>query len=586
MTGETSSNRIIDEADGDLAEDFHDDKTLKQRFVENPGPGLRWAVVLFALLALEAGRFADGLSDSGQVFVFIYESVVYIPHAVGDNAGAALGSPVAGTVAFALTAFLLLVLVADPLIVRLPDPPAEMLGLSVNGYGRWADRVLVGSVLGVVAVLLAVTPVGTGLDATVAAIQSGLESLGELQTLTSRETIPNQGHRTPGGGWEGPFLGLSPALAWGLRVVVIFGYAFGLLAWLWHGYNVYREHYRGTDWTPFDDTVRRFRNHSWGLFGLVIVVTFFTMALWAPALTSVPIEHNHYEPYQHEVTYLEDGELQTTLHGEANMHSRSDGTASNVGPLSYDDYGRWAPAGTNSDGKDLFTFIVFGARTSLVIGLLTVSIGASLALAVAMITAYYKGLVDLLFIFTTDTFMSVPQFLVLLMLLVIFSEANHPIVEYYDGGVLMALIFAATLWPALWRSIRGPALQVAEEEWIDAAKSYGQRPGMIMRKHMTPYVMGYLLIYGSLILGSIVIQTAALSFLGVGVAPPTPEWGRMIADGRPFIATQSWHIATIMGFLIVFLVLGFNALGDAIRDAIDAETSLDGDTVGGGGGGA
>jgi len=584
MTERATSNTVIDQAEGDLAERFHDDKTFAQRVVENPQPGLRWAVVLFVLLALEVGRFAHGLSDSGRVFVFIFESVAYIPHAVGDNVGAVLGPPT-GAVAFALVTFVILILVADPIVVRLPEAPAEFLGISASGYERWTDRLVVGGVLGVVGVLLAATPVGTGFDAVMAALQSGLESLGGLQSLTSRETIPNQGHRTPGGGWEGPFLGLSPAQAWGLRVAVIFGYAFGLLAWLWHGYNVYREHYRGADWTPFDDTVRRFRNHSWGLFGLVIVVSFFVMAIWAPALTSVPIEHNHYEPYQHEVTYLDDGELKTALHGEANIHSRSDGTDSNVGPLSYDDYGRWAPAGTNSDGKDLFTFIVFGARTSLVIGLLTVSIGASIALAVAMITAYYKGLVDLLFIFTTDTIMSVPQFLVLLMLLVIFSEANHPLVEYYDGGVLMALIFAATLWPGLWRSIRGPSLQVVEEEWIDAAKSYGQRPGMIMRKHMTPYIMGYLLIYASLILGGVVIQTAALSFLGVGVTPPTPEWGRMIADGRPYISTESWHIATIMGFLIVFLVLGFNALGDAIRDAIDAETSLEDEQVDGSGGG-
>jgi len=585
MTEEATPTTVIDQAEGDLAERFRDDKTLTQRFVENPQPGLRWAAVLLGLLALELGRFATAFSDSGRVFVFIFESVAYVPHAVGNNVGATLGSLV-GTGAFALTAFLLLVLVADPIIVRLPDPPVEMLGITTGGYGRWVDRILVGSAIGVVGVLLAVTPVGTAFDAVVAAFQEGLESLGELQTLTSRETIPNQGHRTPGGGWEGPFLGLSSAQAWALRVAVIFGYAFGLLAWLWHGYNVYREHYRGADWTPFDDTVRRFRNHSWGLFGLVIVASFFVMAFWAPALTSVPVEHNHYQPYQHEVTYLDDGELQTTLHGEANMHSRSDGTDSNVGPLSYDDYGRWAPAGTNSDGKDLFTFIVFGARTSLVIGLLTVTIGASIALAVAMITAYYKGLVDLLFVFTTDTIMSVPQFLLLLMLLVVFREANHPLVEFYDGGVLMALIFAATLWPNLWRSIRGPALQVTEEEWIDAAKSYGQRPGMIMRKHMTPYVMGYLLIYTSLILGGVVIQTAALSFLGVGVAPPTPEWGRMIADGRPYVSTESWHIATIMGCLIVSLVLGFNALGDAIRDAIDAEASLEDGEVDAGGGGA
>lgn len=575
---------VIDSADDD-APDSHGDRTFWGRVEENPSPGLRWAGVFVGLLALELGRFAAGLDEFAGVFVFIYESVAYIPRAVGGNVNSLLG-PTAGTVGFGVTAFLLLLVLADPIRVRLPSQPVELLDVSVpGGYARWVDRVIVSSLLGAVAALLALTPAGAAFDAAVAAVQAGTESVSSLQTLTSRETIPNQGHRTPDGGWEGPFLGLSPAQAWALRVTVIFGYAFGLLGWLWYGYNIYRRHYRGPDWTPFDDTVRRFRNHTWGLFGLVIVVSFFVLAIWAPALTSVPVEEGHYQPYQHEVTYLgDDGELKTTLHGHANMNSRSDGTDTNVGPLSYDDYGRWSPAGTNSDGKDLFTFIVFGARTSLVIGLLSVVIGSVVALAVAMVTAYYKGLVDLIFIFTTDTIMGVPQFLLLLLLLIIFKEANHPLVEFYDGGVLLALIFAATLWPGLWRSVRGPALQVAEEDWVDAAKSYGQRPGEIMRKHMTPYVMGYILIYGSLILGTTVIQTAALSFLGVGVAPPTPEWGRMIADGRPYISTVSWHIATIMGCLIVLLVLGFNALGDAIRDAIDAETALENSDVEGSGG--
>jgi len=571
-----------DDAESSPAVVAEDDRLVRERIAGHPRPALFWAAGFCGLLALELGRFAGGAMRFGVVVEFCYESIVYFPRWIAGNVAGTLG-PTAGTVAFVLTALFLLALLSGPISASLGRSPVNALGLPVPlAYRRVGDRAVVTIALGLFFAALAWTPAGAVLDAVVAALASAVEWVASLQTLTSRETIPNQGHRTPGGGWEGPFLGLTPAQAWALRVAVVFGYAFVLLAWLWRGYNVYREHYRGADWTPRDDVVDRFRRHWWGLFGLAVVTGFFVMAIWAPALTSVPIQENHYQPYQHETAYLtDDGEVATISHGEANMESRSNG-ASNVGPLSYDDYDRWAPAGTNRDGKDLFTFIVFGARTSLVIGLLAVGIGAGLALVLSLLTAYYKGVVDVIVVLTSDTIISIPQFLLLLTLIVVLAEWQHPIVEFYDGGVLMALIFGLTMWPGLWRSLRGPSLQATENQWVDAAESYGQRPTVIMRKHMAPYVVSYMMIYGSLILGTIVIQTSALSFLGIGVTPPTPEWGRMIADGRQFVSTKSWHIATIMGFLIVLVVVGFNALGDAIRDAIDPETQV-GDAGGGGG---
>jgi peptide/nickel transport system permease protein len=228
---------------------------------------------------------------------------------------------------------------------------------------------------------------------------------------------------------------------------------------------------------------------------------------------------------------------------------------------------------------------VFGTRTSLVISLTAIGLATSIALGMSLITAYYKGVVDVLTVITSDTIISVPAFLMVLLLSVVFQEANHPIAAVYDGGLLLALIFAFVYWPGLWRSIRGPSLQVAEQEWVDAAKSYGQSPFQTMRKHMTPYIAGYIMIYASLLLGGIIIATAALSFLGLGVNPPTPEWGRMVSEGRSYISTQSWHIATIPGVFIVFVVMGFNALGDGIRDAIDPESDVgsgDAATTGGG----
>ena len=96
-----------------------------------------------------------------------------------------------------------------------------------------------------------------------------------------------------------------------------------------------------------------------------------------------------------------------------------------------------------------------------------------------------------------------------------------------------------------------------------------------MRRHILPYIVGYLMVYASMNFGGIVIGIAGLSFLGLGISPPTPEWGLIVDVGQPLLTTASWHVAVIPGLLVVLVVTGFNALGDGIRDAIDAETNLE-----------
>jgi peptide/nickel transport system permease protein len=558
--------------------------TLRERVATNPRPALLWLLGVCTLLALEIGRFAGGIRSIGAAVDLVVDGVTVGPAWVEGNVAGTLG-PLAGDIAFVLTAAVLLLLAAVPVRAVLPVSLVKTVGLERNSRADdLLEQALVAVGVGAAAVLIASTPVGALVDGSVAAITSVLDALSSLPTVTSREVIPNQGHRLPEGGWDGTFLGLSPAAAWAVRVAVVYAYAFIALAWAWVGYRIFREHYREADWTPRDDSVNRFRNHYWGLLGLVIVFAFVVMAVWAPALGPTTAEENLFSPYENEFEYLEGDEVVTVSHGTANLDSRSQGGDSTVGPMSYDDYNRWAPFGTNQDGKDLFTFLVFGARTSLVISLTAIGLATGIALGMSLITAYYKGVIDVLTVITSDTIISVPAFLMVLLLSVVFQEANHPIAAVYDGGLLLALIFAFVYWPGLWRSIRGPSLQVAEQEWVDAAKSYGQSPFQTMRKHMTPYIAGYIMIYASLLLGGIIIATAALSFLGLGVNPPTPEWGRMVSEGRSYISTQSWHIATIPGVFIVFVVMGFNALGDGIRDAIDPESDVGGDAATTGGG--
>ena len=504
-------------------EDEGEDAPLRARLARNPRPALAWTAVLALLLALQAGALLEFLAVTA-------ESVL-----------GALVRGVLGTFGG---------------------------GVSANATNATAGGGGGGGVVGRLAAETLFDPL--------------VEFARSVPRLLSRETIPNQGWQASAGGpWKGTFptnfgteFGVSPALAWGLRALLVYVYVFALLVWLWRGYRLFVEHYRYADWTPRDDVVRRLRDHRWGQFGMVIVILFLTLAAFAPAVSPTTYDQNVLNPYEENLRYFDEGtgEVTEIPVGQANLETASRGnTDNNIGPLSYDRYGRFHPFGTmNNPGADLFTFMAFGARVSLFVGLLAIGISSFLATLFGLLTAYYKGLVDLSVVVVSDSIQTIPAILLLILLSVVF--ADHWLSSIYDGGFLIACILGIVYFPGLWRAVRGPAFQVSEQEWVDAARSYGQRSTQTMRKHMLPYILGYLLIYGSLTIGGVIITTSALSFLGIGINPPTPEWGRAVDQGRNYVTTASWHIAFIPGVMIVLVVTAFNAMGDGIRDAIDPQS--------------
>jgi len=499
-----------------------EEPSLRARIAANPRPAAMWAGVAVALVTLEFGAFVGGVLEITRAGVVGVTALVEV-----------------------LVGFVL------------PGVAESIVGVQQTAAG---------------------------------ALDGYIATAAEWPTLLSRETIPNQGHKTgPNGPWEGTFLGLSPAAAWGVRVALILAYSVFAFYWLFRGWMVYRDNYRRARWTPMDDIVNRLRGHRWGEFGLLVLVLFLTMAVFGPALGPSTVEDNITSPYSHEFEYYneEAGEVQTVTAGQANFESKSKGAGdANVGVMQYDDFGRFHPFGTLTNGRDLFTFMMAGARISLIVAGLSIGLSAFVAGAMSMVAAFYSGLVDLTTLTVADGIVSVPRLLMLILVSVLFQ--GHWLSKILDGGFLLALVFAFTGWPFLWRAVRPAALQVAEEEWIDAAKSFGQRPHRIMRKHMFPYIFGYLVVYSSMSIGGIIIGLASLSFLGngLGINPPTPAWGRAVSLGQQYVSTQSWHISLIPGIMIVILVTGANALGDGLRDAIDPESEGESETEAGAGGAA
>ena len=495
---------------------------LRERIAENPDPALRWGAVMALLVAVELFTFAE-------IAVTLLEATVVAATGLLD------------------------------VVVGLVSPAAAA----------------------------AVVDVQTMISGFLDGIRTFLE---QLPTLLGREVIPNQGYQTgPDSPWVGTFLGLQPAVAWAIRFTLLVAYSLFFAYWTFKGWLVFKNHYRHENWTPMDDIVRRLRGHRWGQFGIFVLVVFLMMATFGPALGPTTVQQNIQSPYSHDIQYYdaETDSVETISAGAANFDSKSKGSVNqNIAPMTYDDFGRFHPFGTLTNGRDLFTYMMGGARISLIVAGLAIGIASLIAATLSMVSAYYAGWVDLTILTSAEGVMSIPRLLLLIMVSVVFAE--HWMGSVLDGGFLLALVFAFTTWPFLWRAVRGPALQVSEEGWIKAAKSFGQRPRTIMRKHMLPYIVGYLMVYASMSTGGIIIGLAALSFLGngLGINPPTPAWGRAVSMGQPYVSGPSWHISFLPGVMIVLLVTGLNAFGDGIRDAIDPDTEgadTDEAAVGGGG---
>jgi peptide/nickel transport system permease protein len=273
--------------------------------------------------------------------------------------------------------------------------------------------------------------------------------------------------------------------------------------------------------SPAARTIRRFKRRKGAVLALVVIATFVAAAVFAPLIS----------PY--------DPDLQTW-------------TAVRKAPSAL----HWF--GTDDVGRDVLARVIYGARASLLAGVISVAIALFIGVPIGLVSGYLGGFVDALFSRITDALLACP-FLILAIALAAFLGPSL-------GNAMIAIGITTT--PIFMRLTRGQVMAVKVEDYVEAARAVGNPHWRIALRHILPNILPALLVQATLSVAAAIIAEAALSFLGLGQQPPSPSWGSMLNAAQRFLATAPW-MAIWPGLAIFLTVLSFNLVGDGLRDALD-----------------
>jgi len=284
----------------------------------------------------------------------------------------------------------------------------------------------------------------------------------------------------------------------------------------------------------FKRFLKTYRRNRVAIIGMILTISFLTMAVLAPFIAPQDPNNGNLLERLRPPCWIEGGTTKYLL-------------------------------GTDSLGRDILSRIIYGSRISFLIGVIVIGLTTTIGTVVGLVSGYFGGKIDAVIQRIVDILLAFPQ--------LVFALAIMAVLGPGIKNIILALVYKG--WVTSCRVIRGDVLVAKQEAYVEAGRAMGASNWHILLKSLLPNVMASVIVVASLSIGGVILMEASLSFLGLGVQPPTPTWGGMVSNGRDYIF-RAWWITTFPGICILLLVMGFNLMGQGLRDAFDPKLSRQG----------